>query len=355
MSATILIDGNAIGNACHRATRLTVGELETQAVFGMLKTVRDLAQSYPIHDILVLWDGKAEHRYNLYPRYKEKRETALLDPVNLKVKTAYRQQVPLIEKALETLAIKQMVCKNLEADDLAGYIAPRLAATGQNVLLVTGDSDWLQLVSERVTWVDPRGAGKRVNFANFLDATGYHSPAEYLDGKCLIGDSTDDIPPAGGIGKDTAPVFMAQFRSVAEFWRRCDAGEHVPTSKAEKSLWKGTSPHTKEAWEAMFLTPPPPEGSDKKTNAAYGRAQKNHMAEWPGQGRDNYLRNRKLIDLSLAPTPDPKLCAIRPGSVNEVGFRALCERLAFFSILKDYDNFIAPFRKRWTAQQLKAA
>lgn len=305
MNATILIDGNAVGHHFHHAMTLSVGTTETQAVFGFVKMLRELAVAFPLHDMLTLWDGRAEFRYQLYPGYKSNRATTIAtDPKKAKKKEAYTAQRPIIEKACDLLGMRQMTALNLEADDLAGFMSQRLSKQGKNVLLVTGDSDWWQLVNERVTWLDPRGQGTRVTLANFLEMTGYHTPLEYLNGKCLRGDSTDGVPPTGGIGKDTAPVFIAQFKSVEEFWRRCDAGEFVPVKKAHKELWKG-------------------------------------------RGRENFLRNWKLINLLDAPPPDPRKLIVRPGHYNPDIFAMLCERLYFASIMKDMENFLAPFKKRW--------
>jgi DNA polymerase-1 len=309
MPATILVDGNAIANHYHHATKLTVGSFETQAIFGFVKIMRDIAFSYPVHDLIVLWDGEASFRLDLLPTYKASRKAAeASDPETAARRGAYRAQVPYITKAMQVLGVRQMKCRTLEADDLGGYLATRLSGAKQNVLLVTGDTDWLQLVNEHCSWLDPRGQnGKRVTLGNFLEQTGFHTPREYMQGKCLIGDSTDDIPPVGGIGAKGAPLFMAQFKSVEEFWRRCDSGEFVPTKKALVSLWKG-------------------------------------------EGRANFERNVKLISLLDVPKPAPETLSIDNGSYNEDAFRAICERLVFASLLKDFDNFVSPFQKQWAAR-----
>lgn len=304
--AIVLIDGNAIGNHFHHAATLTVGSFETQAVFGFVKMLRALAVNFPVHDLMSLWDGRANFRYALYPEYKGNRVKTKV--VEIKKKEAYTSQRPLIEKAVDMLGVKQMTASNLEADDLGGFFSQRLSRQGMNVLMVTGDHDWMQLVNERVTWLDPRGAGTRVSLTNFLEMTGYHTPLEFLNGKCLIGDSSDAISPAGGIGKETAPEFIAQFKSVKEFWRRCDSGEFVPKKKAHIGLWKG-------------------------------------------DGRANFERNWKLMNLLDAPPPDLKKLIVRPGHFNPESFRVLCERLFFASILGDFDAFIEPFKTRWAQRQ----
>ncbi|MEZ2310848.1 hypothetical protein AB6809_29810 [Paraburkholderia sp. RCC_158] len=311
MAKTILIDANSVGRASHAATKLTVGAFQTQAIFGFLRTVGALCRDYPGWQLLVLWDGEADHRLAIYPEYKANRKEALTDPVKAADRAAYHAQVPYIKKALDLLGVPQMVNSALEADDLAGYFVPRLTAKDE-VLLVTGDSDWLQLVNERCRWFDPRKAGKHVNLQDFFEKTGYFTPREYIEGKALIGDSTDGIGPAGGIGKEGAPEFMAQFRSMEKFRQMCDSGEFVPKLKKHINLWKGDP-------------------------------------------RLNWDRNMKLMNLLDQPHPDPSKTTITQGALNEPAFRLLCERLVFNSILREWDHILKPFRERWAARPMRAA
>ena len=101
MANTLLIDGNSIGHANHNATKLTVGEMQTQAIFGVVKSVRALAESYPGWNQLVLWDGKSAWRKQIYPDYKENRKAK--DEKQQAHKDAYKAQSPFIRKALQLL------------------------------------------------------------------------------------------------------------------------------------------------------------------------------------------------------------------------------------------------------------
>src|ERR1700752_684194 len=96
----ILVDGNSMGHANHNGSVLTVGGFQTQAIYGMLRTLRALRQGYTGDvGIQVLWDGKAQHRLAIYPEYKGNRKP--LDAKQAAHKEAYSRQVPLIEKAIE--------------------------------------------------------------------------------------------------------------------------------------------------------------------------------------------------------------------------------------------------------------
>ena len=341
---SILIDGNAVARACHHAQKLTVGSFQTQAIFGSLRLLRRLAHSYSMHDILYLWDGRAEHRFAMYPEYKANRAAArAADPEKEADHRAYEAQVPLLRKAIQAIGVNQLTASNLEADDLAGYFAPRMSKAGRRVLLVTGDTDWLQMVDENVTWLDHREDGKLVTHQNFLEMTGYHSPREYLQGKALVGDSTDGIGPVGGIGKETAPVLLARFKSIEAFFDACEKGTHKP-NKTERSLWQGRSEFSKDEWKARFVGDP-----------ADAKALKKHMDSWPGQGRVLWERNMKLMNLLDGPAPDPAKLEKCLGEFSIPAFRAICDRLGFASITRDMGTFIEPFQQRWQARIALAA
>jgi 5'-3' exonuclease len=300
MSNLVIIDANALGHAYHHSTRLSVGSIETQAIFGVLKAVQGIAAERVSDAIVVLWDGKAKHRFDAFPEYKANRVAT--DPKQQAVKDAYHKQVPIIRKGLELLGVKQIIHPTEEADDLAGLIVRQMSHR-RKILLVTGDGDWKQLVSDSVTWLDPRGEGRKVTPENFAADTGYLTPREFMIGKALTGDPSDGIPGVGGIGEKGAPLFLAQFKTVEEFWRQCDSGEFKATKKAHLSL-------------------------------AFG------------EGRENYLRNIRLVNL-LDPRPiDYSQAVITHQPLNEAGFKTLCERLAFASFLRSWDDYMRPFRGR---------
>src|SRR4051794_35351265 len=71
---TILVDANSRGYAFHDSAKLTVGAFQTQAIFGMVKEMRNIYFSMPTRQVYVLWDGRAQWRYDLYPEYKAGRE-----------------------------------------------------------------------------------------------------------------------------------------------------------------------------------------------------------------------------------------------------------------------------------------
>lgn len=342
MALTILVDGNSIGYACHHATTLSVGGQQTQAILGFIKAVRQLRISHPTASILVLWDGKAEFRYELHPTYKGDRRST---PKQEAEHQAYKSQVPHIQRALTALGISQVVCYNLEADDLAGVFVPRFTAKPDGeVLLISGDCDWQQLVRERVTWRDLRSDDRIVNVHNFFEKTGYKTPYSFLEGKCLHGDSSDCISGVGGIGEGTAPLLLAEHGSVRNFWKKCDEGTYEPRSKAERSLWKGDSEFTKEEWEAQFIYVEDPALSEEANEKVRKKDLKKHKDAYVGQGRILFGRNFRLMQLLKPPVIDKSKLVITKGNFDRDQFADLCGEFAFMSVLKGLDNFLTPFK-----------
>lgn len=292
-----LVDANSIGNANHNASKLSTGDMETQAIYGSIWSARNLINQYPTNH-LWLWDDRARWRFEMYPQYKSNRKPK--DEKSAQHKEQYKLQQPYIKKALTMLGIAQMQAENYEADDLAGWLSGEMSIRGFNVILVTGDMDWAQLVNERTVFHDPI-RDKKINIDNFFEMTGFRTPEFFLDGKVLVGDSSDCITPVGGIGKKTAPEFVAEFQGVKGFLDLVDSGKHTPRNKKEEKL-------------------------------AFG------------EGRSNYERNMKLMRLIGMKAP-AKFVTKSGGAFNPDEFKSLCLDLNFMSIVKDFENFIEPFER----------
>ena len=333
---TAIIDGNSMGHAAHRATKLHSAGMETQAAFGMIRSIADLRRSTPTATPLVLWDGKADWRYAIHPDYKSNRNS---DAKKMAEREAYKKQRPFIARLLQHLGVRQMTAFKHEADDMAGYLVPRLLAADPTaqIDLVTGDGDWAQLVRRtpeggRVHWMDHR-SDKLITPENFYDKTGCKTPFAYLETKILVGDGSDCIPGVGGIGEKGAPEFIAEFGSVRNFWQLVDSGKHVPKAKAHRLL-AGNCPHTLDEWMSQYDGDP----TDEK-------AKKKFAETWPGQGRKAYKRNFQLMQLLRVAPPAKADVSVIPGKLDREAFAAVCEELAFTSILRKLDSFIEPFKQ----------
>jgi 5'-3' exonuclease len=304
----IVIDGNNTGNIHHHATTLTYGGFQTQAIFGFVKALRDFRARMPQAPILVLWDGRAQHRFDVDPEYKANRaEAEVKDPELASTRAAYRMVVPIIHKAIELLGIKQWIHPWMEADDLGGYLWR--VTPGKTKVWMTGDTDWLQLVDETSAWVDARADGKgRIDLSNFHKATGYATPAEYIEGKMLIGDASDNIQGFDGIGKRTAPEFIAKWRTVQAFFDAVDTGTYTPATRKSKTA---KSPHPEQVLASL-------------------------------EGRQRWAQLRQLMYLRDVQI-NPRDIRVTHSPCDPAKFRTLCDRLGFVSITRDYDNWVAPF------------
>ena len=299
MSRNLIIDGNSLGYAAQHATKLSSGGMETQAVFGSMKTMRDLKATYRDFTPVVLWDGQAKWRYDIHPTYKANRTD---DPKKVAVKESYYLQRKYIKQCYEALGIKQMTATTHEADDLAGILVAMLSSDPTNeIVLITGDKDWLQLVRPNVTWRDVRDDSRIVTVKNFFDKTGYKTPYAFLQGKALQGDSSDSIPGVGGIGEIGAAEFLAEFESVRNFLQMCDSGEFKPVKKA-------------------------------------------HLRLCSAEGRMAFGRNLQLMQLLKVQAPRKEDTEILKGKFDPERFKALCEELAFGSILSSLPVFMSIFQ-----------
>lgn len=303
----LVVDGNSIAHANHNATPLTVGDFQVQAIFGFLRSMSAMFErTTGKKEAIVLWDGRAQWRIDLYPEYKGNRTP--LDEKQAAHKAAFKRQTPFIEKALNLLGIKQVRSPLLEADDLAGYFSRSLSAQGHQVTLVSGDRDWITLVDRNVTWFDPI-RDRKVDLDNLLDFTGYFSTEAYVQGKALQGDHSDNIAGIPKMGEKTAATFLAEWRDVHEFFRKVDAGEYAPKARASKAA---SSLHPEQ-----FLASP--------------------------EGRAVFERNVKLMDLRKSRRPEQGEVIIDKGAANPEAFLHLCERLHFASILRERRKFLSTF------------
>lgn len=312
MSAvTVLVDANNIGYTEHYATKLRSGGLETQAVFGFIRKMREIRQQYQGCKIVVLWDGRAQWRFDLVPSYKSNRDN---DPKKLAIKEAYVAQRPYIARALQHLGITQFTCSVAEADDMAGFLSRKITADNPNnlVVLLSGDHDWWSLVNDRVIVRDPADSATLITAANFEEKSGYSSPIAFLQGKALQGDPSDVIPGIEGLGPGTAKKLLAKWGSVPAFFQAVDSGAYAPASRKSEDA-KSLHP------EQILASP---------------------------EGRKLFVRNMKMMALANAPKPDPQTVQYNPGKLDRQAFENLCQELAFFSLLKDMDNFISPFESK---------
>lgn len=306
MANTILVDASNRVYAHHLANKLTVGQFQVQAIFGIVREIHALVERNPGWSPIVLWDGYAQWRYDVFPEYKSGREKrALEDPDSAERKRTRVAQVPYIRKALTWMGIHQMYARSQEADDMAGYLSGRFAQSGSLVRLISSDTDWSQLVNENVQCIDTIN-DKKYTHLNYFDMTGYRNGMAYIQGKALIGDTSDSIDGIAKIGKKTASDILAEFGDVETFFSQVDSGVFVPKYVKHKNLASA-------------------------------------------EGREKYRRNMKLMCLIGAAPPKKDDVVVLKPELDKSSLQAMFERLNFRSILRDYDEWFAPLAKRYGA------
>lgn len=221
----ILVDGYGVGYTAVQQPELTANGQDVTAVYHTLRILKAIKKRSPLdYKMVFLWEGHAEWRQRLWPLYKGNRQD---NEQMMVMRERFRAQRHGISNFLHKLGITQIRCPTAEADDLAGILAPIYSARGEQIVLATKDKDWLQLVDENVRWHD-FSRKLTISHANFAQFTGFESSRLFVQGKAMMGDSSDNIPGVGGLGEKTAVAFAEHFGSVKKFLEYLEANPDFP-------------------------------------------------------------------------------------------------------------------------------
>jgi DNA polymerase I len=215
----LLVDGHALAyRAYHAIAPLTspnTGE-PTNAVFGfanmLLKAVQDYAPKY----VVASFDLGRTFRHDEYAEYKATRARM---PDDMRV------QIGRIQELLAALGIPVCTKEGYEADDVLGTLARQGVERGLEVIIVTGDSDTFQLVAPDVRVLTPRktfGEVMLYDVGAVRERYGLE-PAQLVDLKALVGDTSDNIKGVPGVGEKTATDLLQQFGSVDGIYEHLEA------------------------------------------------------------------------------------------------------------------------------------
>ena len=236
MNKLMVLDGNSIVNRAFYgvSSNLTTRTGQpTNAVFGFLNILNKLLDEEQPQALCVTFDRKAPtFRHLAYEGYKAQRKPM---PEEL------ASQMPILKEVLSALNIPMYELDGWEADDLIGTIARRDEGAGWDTVIVTGDKDSLQLVTDHTTvkLVSTRmgrTTTKDMTPESFLEAYGF-APIHIIDLKALMGDASDNIPGVKGIGEKTAMALLAQQPSIDGLYANLDKMDVKPA--ARKKLVEG--------------------------------------------------------------------------------------------------------------------
>ena len=214
----VIIDGNSLMHrAFHALPALTNSEgVFTNAVFGFLSMLLKIVSEEKPDYLAVAFDLHGPtFRHADYGEYKAGRKPTAPE---------LRPQFPLVEECLTQMGVKILTCPTFEADDILGTIARRCEEAGIHALLVTGDRDSMQLVSESShVLYTKRGVSDVVRYTpeKVLEDFGVR-PDQIPDLKGLMGDSSDNIPGVPGIGEKTAVKLLSAYGTIENAFDHAD-------------------------------------------------------------------------------------------------------------------------------------
>ncbi|WP_405645883.1 DNA polymerase I [Streptomyces uncialis] len=216
----LLMDGHSLAYRAFFALPVenftTAAGQPTNAIYGfasmLANTLRDEA---PTHFAVAFDVSRKTWRSEEFAEYKANRS---------KTPDEFRGQVELIGELLDAMHAVRFAVDGFEADDVIATLATRAEAEGFEVLIVTGDRDSFQLVSEHTTVLYPtKGVSELTRFTPEKVQEKYGlTPAQYPDFAALRGDPSDNLPGIPGVGEKTAAKWINQFGSFAELVERVD-------------------------------------------------------------------------------------------------------------------------------------
>lgn len=215
-----VIDGNSLMHRAFHAVPPTMNAPDgrpTNAIFGFLNMFLKMIDAFNPDGVVVAFDkGKPRVRMEMLPQYKAQRPP--MDP-------DLHAQFPMIKELLTALNVPILQSEGWEGDDILGTMARLGEQAGCDMLLVTGDRDMYQLVTEHVNVVSTRKGLSDVAIMTPESVDDlYHgiTPALVPDFYGLKGDTSDNIPGVPGIGPKKASALIAQYGSLDEVIAHAD-------------------------------------------------------------------------------------------------------------------------------------
>ena len=309
----MVLDGNSIVNRAYYGIRpLTTRQgLYTNAIYGFITTLQRLLDEEKPEALCVTFDRREPtFRHEADAAYKAQRKGM---PEELAM-----QMLPL-KQVLTAMSIPRYELTGYEADDLIGTISRKCEAAGWDCVIVTGDKDSLQLITDhtKVKLVSTRmgqTTTKDMTPETFQETYGF-APIHMIDLKALMGDSSDNIPGVPGIGEKTAMALVQEYGSIDTLYAQMPDVHAKPA--ALRKLQEGEESARHSYWLATIVTDAPLEF----------RPEDNLRQPFKPELYDLFLRLefQKLIDkygLSPQHQPEEKADAAAEVEILETAERA---------------------------------
>lgn len=300
---TLLLDGNNMAFRAAAVMDLTnEAGVNTSIPYGVIRMVRFCIEKFPCNDVIVIWDGgRSKARTSILPEYKmsdrrKKNRESFADK-------DIGEGISKAQDLLDLLDICQWHSKGFEADDIiASYVWLHQQV---RTLIISSDKDFWQLINDRVHVFHPT-RDVVITKENFSEATKLPiSKDQYLDFLILNGDKSDNISGIPGVGEKTVLGLLDRYGSIEGIMK---AGR--------------VNPHAFNGRESKVIT---------------------------DEGREIISRNRMLVDLlafvASWPTMPINNHTRKDGSFELFRRRIVKPDLGFYSIIKDFNFWVMPFRK----------
>jgi DNA polymerase I len=187
--------------------------LNTSCIFGFINVLEELLlKEKPTHIAVAFDPSGPNFRHEMYPQYKANRDATPEDII---------KSIPYIKDILKAYGIPILQIDGFEADDVIGTMALKAKADGYTVYMMTSDKDYIQLLSENIYMYKPSRTGLGVEIVDSDKACKdfqLTSPKQFIDILALMGDASDNIPGAPGVGEKTAIKLIAEFESVEKLF-----------------------------------------------------------------------------------------------------------------------------------------
>lgn len=249
----MVLDGNSLINRAYHGVRplSTSQGLQTNAIFGFLTTLQRLTDEEKPDALCVTFDRREPtFRHKADEAYKAKRK-----PMDEEL----AMQFPPLKDVLDAMAIPRYELAGYEADDLIGTISRRCEADGWDCVIVTGDKDSLQLITDHTrvklaTGMPGRESYKDMTPETFREAYGF-DPIHMIDLKALMGDASDNISGVPGIGEKTAMTLIQTYGSIDAVYAHIDSVDLRAGMLAKLRDGEAAARHS--YWMATIVTDAP--------------------------------------------------------------------------------------------------
>ena len=214
-----------------RSPRINSKGQNTSAAFGFINTLEELIRTENPDFVAVAFDPPGgTFRHEQFPEYKATRDETPED---------IRWAVPVIKDFLTAYGIKMVEVPRYEADDVIGTLAHRGAKDGLEVVMVTPDKDYAQLVQPNVSMLRPQSGAKGYEHLGVEEVKTkfeVENPLQVIDLLGLMGDSADNIPGCPGVGAKTAVKLLADFGSIEGLLSHTDQLKGALKKKVEEHV-----------------------------------------------------------------------------------------------------------------------